>query len=46
VQPNEIPGKEIPEYAGGRRARNTKTFAKEAQSLTLTPGPRQQFVFL
>ena len=22
VQPNEIPGKEIPKYAGGRRARN------------------------
>jgi hypothetical protein len=33
LQPNEIPGKEIFEYTGGRRARNTKSFAKEAQAL-------------
>jgi hypothetical protein len=46
VQPNEISRKEIPEFAGGRRARNTKPFAKEAQTLSLTPGPRQQFFFL
>jgi hypothetical protein len=45
VQPNEIPGKEILEYAGGRRARNTESFAKEAQTLSLSPGPRQQFFF-
>ena len=45
VQPNEIPGKEIPEYAGGRRARNTKSFAKEAHTYSQTPDSRQHFFF-
>jgi hypothetical protein len=41
VQPNEIPGKDIPEYAAGAREIK-KSFAKEAQTLSLTPGLRQQ----
>ena len=45
VQPNEIPEKEILEYVGGRLARNTKSFAKGALTLSLTPGPRQKFSF-
>ena len=30
--PDEIQGKEIPEYTGGRRARNTKSFAKQVSA--------------
>jgi hypothetical protein len=33
VQPNGISGKEIPEYAGGRRARNAKSFFSTCQRL-------------